>query len=104
MYLTPFLCVELTTNSGSSDLGRLHYLGEIATKTWPTPIRNLGKPNARHGQADPSERLHALDKRSECEEWIKRNVPGVVHDHRPENDAEHSFYQMVFLNRKGKDL
>jgi hypothetical protein len=87
-----------------SDLGRLHYLGEVATKTWPTPIRNLGKPNARHGQVDPSERLDALGQRGACEAWIKRNVPGVVHDHRPDNDAEHAYYQMVFLNRKGEDL
>jgi hypothetical protein len=87
-----------------SDLGRLHYLGEVATKTWPTPIRSLGKPNARHGQVDPGERLDALGQWGACEAWIKRNVPGVVHDHRPENDAEHSYYQMVFMNRKGADL
>jgi hypothetical protein len=88
----------------------LHYLGEVVTKTWPTPIRNLGKPGARHGQVNPRERLDALgkwlwrDMFSECEKWIKRNVPGVVHDHRPDSDAEHSYYQMVYLNRAGEDL
>ena len=96
--------IKLVSDCPDFDLGRLHYLGEVATKTWPTPLRNLGKPNARHGQADPSERLDATGQWDVCEAWIQRNVPGVVHDHRPENDAEHSYYQMVYLQRKGRDL
>jgi hypothetical protein len=94
----------------SSDLGRLHYLGEVATKTWNCTFRSLGKPGARHKQVDPSERLSALsawtdaDFYADCEGWIQRNVPGVVHDHRPDNDAEHAYYQMVYLNRRGADL
>jgi hypothetical protein len=102
--------IKIVSDCPDFDLGRLHFLGEVATKTWPTPIRNLGKPNARHGQVDPSERLEEVsrwtkcDQWAACEAWIKRNVPGVVHDHRPENDAEHSYYQMVYLNRLGADL
>jgi len=96
--------IKLVTDCPDFDLGRLHYLGEVATKTWPTPLRNLGKPGARHGQVDPGERLDALGKWDACEQWIKHNVPGVVHDHRPERDAEHSYYQMVYMERAGKDL
>lgn len=96
--------IKIVTDCPDFDLGRLHYLGEVATKTWPTPIRTLGKPGARHGQVDPSERLDALGKYKECDAWLARNVPGVVHDHRPEHDAEHSYWQMVYLNRGGRDL
>lgn len=96
--------IKIVSDCPDFDLGRLHYLGEVVTKTWPTPIRNLGKPNARHGQVDPSERLDALGKWDECEAWMKRNIPQAVHDHRPDNDAEHSYWQMVYLNRQGKDL
>jgi hypothetical protein len=96
--------IKLVTDSPDFDLGRLHYLGEVATKTWPTPIRNLGKPGARHGQADPGERLDALGLWDACDAWMTKNVPGVVHDHRPDHDAEHSYWQMVFLHRRGEDL
>lgn len=96
--------IKIVTDCPDFDLGRLHYLGEVATKTWPTPIRNLGKPGARHGQVDPSERLDALRQREICDYWLGCNVPGVVHDHRPENDAEHSYWQMVYLTRNGRDL
>jgi hypothetical protein len=80
-----------------SDLGRLHVLGRLQTQTWSSSIRHLGGLR-RHGQVDPGERLNALGKQDECEQWIKTYYPGVVHDHRPENDAEHSYYQMVYLN------
>lgn len=90
--------IVIVSDCPDFDLGRLHYLGEVATKTWPTPIRNLGKPGARHGQKDPSERLDALHKWDECDSWIAKHFPGVVHDHRPDHDAEHSYYQMVYLN------
>lgn len=96
--------IKIISDCPDFDLGRLHHLGEVMTKTWSTPIRSLGKPNARHGQVDPGERLSALGTWDECDAWIKRNVPGVVQDHRPDNDAEHSYYQMVFLERQGKDL
>lgn len=96
--------IKIVSDCPDFDLGRLHYLGEVVTKTWDTPIRNLGKPGVRHGQVDPGERLDALNAWSHCDAWMKRNVPEVVHDHRPENDAEHSYYQMVYLTRHGEDL
>ena len=96
--------IVLLTDCPDFDLGRLHYLGEVATKTWPTPFRNLGKPGVRHGYMNPWERLDVLGKADECADWMQRNVPGVVHDHRPDNDAEHTYYQQVFLERDGKDL
>jgi hypothetical protein len=89
-------------NGCYSDLDRLHYLGEVATKTWPTPIRNLGKADRRHGQIDPSERLEALGEWDGYNTWIKETHPGVVHDHRPDRDSEHSYYQMVYLNTRGQ--
>jgi hypothetical protein len=47
---------------------------------------------------DPAERIDALNKWDEWEAWVKKNHPDVVHDHRPERDAEHSYFQMVFLH------
>lgn len=89
--------IVLITDCPDFDLGRLHVLGCIQTQTWPSGIRCLGG-NKRHGQKDPSERLDALQQWDECENWIQETHPGVGHDHRPDNDAEHSYYQMVYLN------
>jgi len=96
--------IKIVSDCPDFDLGRLHYLGEVATKTWSTSIRTLGKPGTRHAQVDPLERLAATGKREQCDGLLARNVARVVHDHRPWNDAEHSYWQMVFLERNGKDL
>lgn len=101
---TPGVEIHIVTDCADQDVARLQYLGE-ATGTWPDSIRSLGAPGHKwHNVMDPSERLSALGQKKLCEDWIQRNAPGVVHDHRPENDAEHSYYQMVFLCRKGADL
>lgn len=90
--------IKIVTDCPDYDLGRLHVLGRIQTQTWPGPIRHLGSPQ-RHNQVDPGERLDALNLRDECDKWINAKFHGVVlHDHRPERDAEHSYYQMIFLH------
>ncbi len=61
----------------------------------------MGSPR-RHGQVDPGERLDALGLWDECDAWIAEKHPGVVHSHRPDEDAEHSYYQMVYLNTCSK--
>lgn len=96
--------IEILSDCADFDLGRLQYLGEAATKTWPGGIRTLGKPGTRRSLSDPTERIGALKLWDAWKEWKARNVPGIVHDHRPDNDAEYMYYQMVFLQRKGKDL
>jgi hypothetical protein len=91
--------IKIISDCPDFDLGRLHALTRLQTKTWPGPIRNLGGLK-RHGQVDPCERLDALGQRAACEAWIKREFSGtVVHDHRPDNDSEHSYWQQVYMYR-----
>ena len=77
----------------------MHVLGRLQTQTWPGPLRYLGSMR-RHGRVDPGERLGALGKSASkaCDAWIKATHPGVVHDHRPDHDAEYAYYQMIYLN------
>jgi hypothetical protein len=94
--------IDIVTDRPNIDLGLIH-----PTNTWDMPILNFGKPGeqgVRLWHVDPSGRLEALNARDDCDLWMKKNAPGVVHDHCPENDAEHTYYQMVYLNRKDKDL
>lgn len=81
------------------DLGRLDALAmlQLQPPVWSHGVRYLGGLK-RHGQVDPGERLDALGAWDAFETWIKAWHPGVVHDHRPDNDAEHSYYQMVYLH------
>ena len=87
--------IDIVTDCADFDLGRLHYL-MYTTGTSMMPMRFMGLEDY-HSVVDPWERLVALGKLDECEAWIQANHPGVVHDHRPDNDAEHSYYQMVYL-------
>lgn len=89
--------IKIITDAPDQDLGNLKMLG-FATGTWTGPIRNLGSPRY-HQQVDPCERLAAIGHKKQCQRWIEDLYPGVVHDHRPDNDAEHSYYQMVYLHQ-----
>jgi hypothetical protein len=67
-----------------------------------TNLRMLGTAGRYHRARDPGERLDALGLEEECEKWIKATYPGVEHTHDPLMDAEHSYYQMVYLNTQVK--
>lgn len=73
--------IKLVTDCPDFDLGRLHVLGRLQTNTWTGSIRHMGTPK-RRGKVDPGERLDERDLWDQCEEWIKKNHEGVVHDHR----------------------
>lgn len=95
--------IKIVTDCPDFDLGRLHHLGEVETKTWPGPIRQLGKTGARrHKYVDPLQRLAVFGDAAlgECNAWIAKHFPGVVHDHRPDHDAEHSYYQCLYLAQR----
>jgi len=91
--------IALVTDCADTDIGRLHYLAEVKTRAWPTPLRALGTPGAWHHHTDPDERLASLGRHDACAKWIRANVPGVVYDHRPDHDAEYGYYQMVYLSK-----
>ncbi len=54
----------------------------------------------RHSQADPSERLEQLGDGAwdACDAWMAKEHPGVKHTHFPDDDAEHSYWQMVYCD------
>jgi hypothetical protein len=89
--------IKIVSDCPDFDLGRLDALAMLQTQTWERGVRYLGGVT-RHGQVDPGERLAALGARAQCDAWIAAAYPGVVHDHRPDNDAEHAYYQMVYLH------
>lgn len=90
--------IVLVTDCPDFDLGRLDFLLK-KHKICDRPLRWLGSPR-RHAVMDPRERLEALGPScvKACATWIKKTRPGVVHDHRPEHDAEYTYWQAVWLN------
>jgi hypothetical protein len=102
----PAECGEIVILSDCPDfdVGRLQYHAEVATATWTVPIRSLGKAGTRHNLLNPKAWIKTPEEKQEWEDWRKRNVPDVVHDHRPDNDATYTYYQMIFVDLKGKDL
>lgn len=91
--------IEIVTDCPDYDLGRLNHLAYEMGFSELRPVRFMGTERW-HTQRDPSERLDALGEEDACARWIAANVPGVVHNHRPDNDAEYTYYQMVYLHQR----
>lgn len=91
----------ILTDCADFDLGRLDVLGMLLTGTFQLPIR-FCDVGVRHSTADPSERLEQLGAGAEAdfEAWLKARALGVKHTHLPDDDAEHSYWMMVYCDRR----
>ena len=92
--------IIILTDCPDTDLARLDYLGQT-TGTWTLPVRYLDI-GVRHSQADPSERLEQLGDGAEdaFDAWMAEHHPGVHHTHFPDEDAEHSYWQMIYCDAR----
>ena len=82
------------------DLGRLDYLGQMRAGVFDRPIRYMDV-GVRHSQADPSERLDQLGDTAQADfdAWMEREHPFIKHTHLPDEDAEHSYWMMVYCDQ-----
>ncbi len=86
------------TDCPDTDLARLDWLGK-RTNTLKEPVRYI-EMGVRHSQADPSERLEQLGPGAEArfDAWMTEQHPGIKHTHFPDEDAEHSYWQMQYCD------
>ena len=92
---------KLLTDCPDFDLGRLDYLGQMRTGVFDRPVRYLDT-GKRHGVCDPWERLEQLGGGAEedFERWLAVRAPHAKHTHLPDDDAEHSYWMMIYCDEK----
>jgi hypothetical protein len=54
----------------------------------------------RHYQMDPSERVNQMGDHAYDHflSWMKENHSDLQHTHLPDDDAEHTYWQMIYCN------
>ena len=89
------------------DLDRVDWLGgPEALGIFTYPIRHLGDPEVRHVMANPREWLRAYNDRGRAggpfDTWLRTWDPrgAIRHSHLPDDDAEHSYWMMIYCDMR----
>lgn len=98
----PDTVIEFVTDNGPYDIARTDYY--LFKYRHRKPMRFRDSPDKRGEKyrviSDPCERITALDA---WEKVYAMMPPGVIPDHRPENDAEYHYWCMVLCDRIMED-